>query len=83
MGLDGPATRAVYLPDESNFVAVDLTRPVELNQRFDLARCLEVAEHLPAESADLLVETLTDLAPVVLFGDAHLSQGRQDHINER
>ena len=46
LGLDGPATRAVYIPDESNFVAVDLTRPVELNQRFDLALCLEVAEHL-------------------------------------
>ena len=83
LGLDGPATRAVYIPDESNFVAVDLTRPVELNQRFDLALCLEVAEHLPAESADLLVETLTDLAPVVLFSAAHPGQGGRGHINER
>ena len=83
LGLDGPATKAAFGPDESNFLAVNLAEPVELTRRFDLALCLEVAEHLPAGSADLLVETLTDLAPVVLFSAAHPAQGGQGHINER
>jgi SAM-dependent methyltransferase len=83
LGLDGPATEAVFRPDASNFLAVDLTAPVEQNQRFDLALCLEVAEHLPAESADCLVKTLTDLAPLVLFSAAHPDQGGQGHINEQ
>jgi SAM-dependent methyltransferase len=83
LGLDGPATKTVFRPDGSNFLAVDLTARVELGRRFDLALCLEVAEHLPAESANCLVETLTDLAPVVLFSAAHPAQGGQDHVNER
>jgi len=60
-----------------------LTEPVNLSRRFELAMCLEVAEHLPAESADILVETLTNLAPVVMFSAAHPGQGGQDHVNER
>jgi SAM-dependent methyltransferase len=83
LGLDGPATKTVFRPDGSNFLAADLTARVELDRRFDLALCLEVAEHLPAGSADLLVRTLTDLAPVVLFSAAHPAQGGQGHINER
>ena len=83
LGLDGPATKTVFRPDGSNFLAADLTARVELDRRFDLALCLEVAEHLPAESANCLVETLTDLAPVILFSAAHPAQGGQDHVNER
>jgi len=83
LGLDGPATEAVFRPDGSNFRAVDLTAPIALNQHFDLALCLEVAEHLPAESADCLVKTLTDFAPVVMFSAAHPAQGGLGHINER
>ena len=77
LGLDGPAAKEVFKPDRSSFLTVDLASPVRLNRRFDLALCLEVAEHLPADSADCLVEALTDLAPVVLFSAAHPSQGGQ------
>jgi hypothetical protein len=51
--------------------------------RFDLAVCLEVAEHLPAESADYLVAGLCAVAPVVLFSAAIPGQGGVAHINER
>ena len=83
LGLDGPAAKEVFKPDRSSFLTVDLASPVRLNRRFDLALCLEVAEHLPADSADCLVETLTDLAPVVLFSAAHPSQGGQGHVSHR
>ena len=54
-----------------------------VDRGFDLAQCLEVAEHLTESSADLLVKTLTDLAPLALFSAAHPGQGGQGHLNER
>ena len=83
LGLDGPPVAEAFGPDRSKFLVVDLTKPVVLDRRFDLALCLEVAEHLPPESADLLVKTLTDMAPVVIFSAAHPHQGGQGHINEQ
>jgi len=49
----------------------------------DLVVSLEVAEHLPANSADTFVETLTKLAPVILFSAAIPFQGGSNHQNER
>lgn len=83
LGLDGASTSSVFGPGKSNFQVVDLTEPLELDRGFDLALCLEVAEHLPESSADLLVKTLTDLAPLALFSAAHPGQGGQGHLNER
>lgn len=50
---------------------------------YDLAVCLEVAEHLPAGAGDGLVRTLCDLAPVVLFSAAVPGQGGHGHLNEQ
>ncbi len=50
---------------------------------FDLALCLEVAEHLPAEAAPGLVETLTTASPVVAFSAAIPHQGGTHHVNEQ
>lgn len=55
---------------------------VRLGRSFDLALCLEVAEHLPAEAGAVLVETLTRHAPAVLFSAAIPGQGGTDHVNE-
>lgn len=42
---------------------------------FDLALCLEVAEHLPHARGPELVSWLASLAPIVLFSAAHPGQG--------
>src|SRR5262249_53581130 len=55
-------------PEE--FIATDLMEPLPLKIYFDLAMSLEVAEHLPPEKSEQFVETLTHLAPVVLFSAA-------------
>jgi hypothetical protein len=44
---------------------------------------LEVAEHLPASAANGFVDTLTRLAPVVLFSAAIPHQLGDGHINEQ
>jgi hypothetical protein len=62
---------------------VDLTDPPTLERTFDLAVCLEVAEHLPESAADGLVDLLSSAAPVVLFSAAIPGQEGEDHINEQ
>jgi SAM-dependent methyltransferase len=69
------------IPSE-RFVEADLREGVKLDRRFDLAVCLDVAQHLPRGSAKLLVEGLVGLAPAVLFSAAIPHQGGE-HANEQ
>lgn len=67
-GLDGEyIDRSRLFIDPHLFVPIDLRSSFKLEQRCDLALCLEVAEHIPASKAAALIESLTDAAPVVLF----------------
>lgn len=65
------------------FREVDLEKPLDMEHTFDLALCLEVAEHLDPASADNLVETLTSLSSRILFAAAIPGQMGQNHINEQ
>jgi SAM-dependent methyltransferase len=49
---------------------------------FDLALCLEVAEHLPAWHSGKLLTLLTGTRQIV-FSAAHPNQGGRLHVNER
>ncbi|PYT57689.1 MAG: hypothetical protein DMG35_19785 [Acidobacteria bacterium] len=84
LGMDGdhidPAS--LQIPQDC-FQPMDLTKPFTLNRAFDLAISLEVAEHLPADSAAGFVESLTRLAPVILFSAAIPLQGGNHHLNEQ
>lgn len=61
----------------------DLTQALRFDRNFDLALCLEVAEHLPEEIAGRLVDDLVALAPATVFGAAVPGQGGRGHLNER
>lgn len=83
-GLDGdwvPVER-LAIPRE-RFQAADLASELQLERRFDLALCLEVAEHLPIERADTLIDTLTRNAGVICFSAAIPGQGGYGHVNEQ
>ncbi len=67
----------------TEFRAVDLTQPVDLGRRFDLAQSLEVGEHLPVNAADTLVSGLVAHADCVLFSAAVKGQGGEFHVNEQ
>mgnify|MGYP000926611857 FL=1 len=60
---------------------VDLGQRFSRTEKFDLAICLEVAEHLPPERAETFVGDLCALADVVLFSAAQPRQGGTGHIN--
>jgi len=50
---------------------------------YDLAVCLEVAEHLDETVADTFVGWLVSLAPTVVFSAAVPGQGGDGHVNEQ
>jgi hypothetical protein len=84
LGVDGDhVPRDQLMIPPSSFLACDLSGPLPLNRTFDLAVSLEVAEHLPAASADPFVDTLTKLATVVAFSAAIPLQGGTGHVHER
>lgn len=56
--------------------------PEHLFGRFDVAVCLEVAEHLPKRRAESFVKELCRLAPLIVFSAAIPGQGGTGHINE-
>jgi SAM-dependent methyltransferase len=84
LGVDGswvPRDR-LAIP-ASQFREHDLRIPLDVDRRFDLALCLETAEHVPPDCASTLVDSLTRLAPVIVFSAAVPGQGGTGHVNEQ
>jgi SAM-dependent methyltransferase len=85
-GLDGKYVdkNRLEIPEE-RFILADLGRPFHLDRTFDLVVSLEVAEHLPSESAEIFVDTLTHLGPLVLFSAAipYQAEKKHGHVNEQ
>lgn len=74
--------------DGVKFVARDLDDPHYALcrppvERYDLALCLEVAEHLDPLAAEPLVKSLCALAPFIAFSAAVPGQGGHGHLNEQ
>lgn len=83
LGMDGPWARSGLLIPEASFVECNLPRAPSLDERFDLAQSLEVAEHIPSADAPAFVALLTRLSDVVVFSAAIPRQGGTHHINEQ
>jgi SAM-dependent methyltransferase len=84
LGYDGPWTDVDrLLINPSNFQSADFRMPIKAPRLFDLAVCLEVAEHVPADAAEILVRSICGHSQVVLFSAAVPGQGGYRHINER
>jgi hypothetical protein len=84
LGIDGPhVDPKSLLIAPSQFVPHDLSTKFRCERRFDLAISLETAEHLDGTLADEFVESLVNLAPVLLFSAAGPGQGGNHHVNEQ
>jgi SAM-dependent methyltransferase len=84
VGVDGSYVdqEQLLIPRES-FVTADLSVGMPTDERFDLAVCLEVGEHLPADQTERFVAELARVADTILFSAAIPLQGGTGHINER
>jgi SAM-dependent methyltransferase len=84
VGVDGD-----YVPDDalaippSAFRAIDISGPFDLDRRFDLVECLEVAEHVPAVHAEALIDNLCRHGDLIMFSAAIPGQGGRFHVNEQ
>lgn len=84
LGIDGAyIDKSLLAVPQEHFLPLDITMPFTLGRTFDLALCLEVAEHLAPNSASDFIESLSRLAPVILFSAAIPFQGGIHHINEQ
>jgi len=84
LGIDGPWIEPDMLTiPKSCFLSHNLGEPLTLDCRFDLAISLEAAEHVAPERANIVVDNLVALAPVVLFSAAIPGQGGTGHVNEQ
>ncbi|MCV7174922.1 methyltransferase domain-containing protein [Mycolicibacterium sphagni] len=82
-GVDGAYAQPILRIPSEIFTDHDLTQPLDLQQRYSLVTCMEVAEHVPHDAAPVLVESLCRHADVILFSAAVPDQGGTGHINER
>lgn len=84
-GYDGsPAALEESLVGDRLKIA-DLSQPFFPDKRYDLCLCFEVAEHLPEESSDTLVDSLVRCSDTIIFTAAIPGQGPESigHINEQ
>jgi len=81
-GVDGVEIppNELHIPIEK-IQQLDLTRPWNLHKRFDVALCLEVAEHLNGTSAPILIDALIKHADRIYFSAACPGQSGQHHVN--
>jgi hypothetical protein len=82
LGIDG-----IAVPEEQLHVARtaielrDLSSPFDLGRRFDVALCLEVAEHLPESCSAGLISSIAAHSDAILFSSACPGQPGQHHVN--
>ncbi|MFL5801505.1 MAG: methyltransferase domain-containing protein [Roseiflexaceae bacterium] len=84
LGVDGSYIDSSVLEiPEDQFLAHDLRKPLEIDRQFDLVVSVEVAEHIPQEYAEIYINSLARLGPIVLFSAAIPLQGGTNHLNEQ
>jgi SAM-dependent methyltransferase len=67
-----------------HLIRQDISQPFNLKEKYDLVQCLEVAEHIPRESEDIVFDNiLRHMSKYLLFSGATVGQEGTGHINER
>lgn len=81
-GIDGAAIpESDFLCPYQLFRWQDLRERWDLGRRFDVALCLEVAEHLPVNAVSGLIVSLVKHADVIMFSASVPGQPGQHHVN--
>ncbi|MBL7700156.1 MAG: methyltransferase domain-containing protein [Chitinophagaceae bacterium] len=83
-GIEGSwLDQSKLLIDKDRIVIADIEKGFTLQKKFDIAICLEVAEHIRESYAGQLVTALTTHSDVIIFSAAIPAQGGQNHVNEQ
>jgi hypothetical protein len=82
LGIDGYAQSEILQIPSENFLSHNLCEFLKVDETFDMALSLEVAEHLPQKCLDTYISSLIRLAPIVIFSAAIPHQGGVGHVSE-
>lgn len=78
------AIEGIAKPSIAPFIRFrSLKMTINLKRRFDLAMCIEVAEHVEEKYANLLIKNITRHSDTVIFSAATPGQGGVGHVNEQ
>lgn len=84
LGVEGEKEFLNHVIDKTNYLIHDLSKPMYLSRKYEAVFCLEVAEHLPPEAADTLVENIVrGSSKYIFFSAAQPGQGGYQHLNEQ
>jgi SAM-dependent methyltransferase len=87
LGIDGSHVPKDKLMINSTleFLEYDLrlVHNLRLEKTYDLVLNLEVAEHLPEENANDLINFLTNSGDIIIFSAAIIGQTGENHLNEQ
>lgn len=85
VGIDLKIPRHKLLIPRENYFEYDLTSgtPFPITEKFDLALCLEVLEHIPETFSRQAVDLICSLSDTILFSAAIPHQGGHHHVNEQ
>src|SRR5690606_20913172 len=84
LGLEGSPAGVASSGSDVLAVAFDLRRPVHMSRPFDVVMCIEVAEHMPKRSSEVLVDSIcANSNRFVVFSAAPPGTPGADHINCR
>jgi len=83
-GIDGyHLDKSKLVIGDEKVILMDLETPFDLQKKFDLIICLEVAEHISPQSAEQFVDVLVRHSDTIMFSAAVPFQGGQNHLNEQ
>lgn len=85
-GVEGPwldKSKLVIPPNQFTSFDFGTSVSLDLHRRFELAICIEAAEHIQPKFAADFVRLLTGLSDRVLFSAAIPGQGGYGHVNEQ
>lgn len=78
-GVDVPPDR--FHAPKSAYRQIDLAQRFDLQRRFEVTLCLEVAEHLPDTVVEPFIDSLVSHGDTILFSAACPRQRGQHHVN--
>lgn len=83
LGCDYSDAAVQIANEELKVFKADATKPIHIDDTFDLVMCFEVAEHIQTQYSRQLVTNCTSYADTVIFTAAPVGQGGVGHINEQ
>lgn len=84
LGIDGEyIDNSWQVINKNCFKSADLTKEISLNKKYDLAICLEVAEHIYEQDSEVFLKNLVNASDIILFSCAVPNQGGTNHVNEQ